>query len=520
MRRTQLVGMVIVVAVVGCGRGTGNTGAGATVVAASGDVVPSAISATSAATPLVQGSFAAVAKAVTPAVVAIESLQGPDTSGEDQEAGGQQQLPPGLLPPGLMPPGGRGGPGGDGDDGGSQMPRRALGSGFLVTADGLILTNNHVVADARQLTVGLSDRRIFPAKIIGRDPSTDVALIKIDGSQLPTLPLGDDSTVQVGDPVLAVGDPLGLDFTVTSGIISAKGRSGSLRGLFASTYAIVDFLQTDAVVNPGNSGGPLVDMQGRAIGINTAIASPTGVYAGYGFAVPISIARIVMDELQKYGRVRHPILGIAVQDVGPADAAAAGLHEIRGALVGGLTGPTSPAAKAGLAPGDVITAIDGHPVNRVSDLQRVIFGYQPGQTVTVDAMRFGARRTVKLTLEEPPPPGAARLASNDANGNSAASSHLGLGVSPITPDIAAQLQLPTGTTGVAVVRVDPAGPAAQQIAPGDIITAVLGPGTQHAVHSVDDLHQAVAHAANGVVSLLVYSPQAKGTRVVNVALAH
>jgi serine protease Do len=490
MRRVQLVAVLAMVGgAVGCGRGVGSPASVATV--ASGDLAPAAT-----VVPTDMASFATIAKAVTPAVVAIESVLGPDTT-----SGGEEEMRPS--------------PGENG--GGENAPRRALGSGFLVTSDGLILTNNHVVADSRTLTVGLSDRRIFKAKIIGRDPSTDVALIKIEGADLPTLPLGDDSTVQVGDPVLAVGDPLGLDFTVTSGLISAKGRRGSLRGLFASAYAVVDFLQTDAVINPGNSGGPLVDMHGRAIGINTAIASPTGVYAGYGFAVPISIARIVMDELQKYGRVRHPILGIAVQDVGPADAEAAGLHEIRGALVGGLTGPTSPAAKAGLAAGDVILAVDGHPVNRVSDLQRVIFGYQPGTTITIDATRFGARRTVKLTLGEPPD--QTQLAgAGAASGTGTASAHLGIGVAPLTPDLAGQLQLPAGATGLAVVRVDPTGPAARQLAPGDVITAVLGPGTQHPVHSIDDLHYAVDHASNGVVSLLVFSPQSNGSHVVNIAL--
>jgi len=450
-------------------------------------------------------TLAPLARQVTPAVVAIQSVFGPDSNEIANQGPG---LPPGFGPPGRSPFGAPFGPE-------ERQPTRGLGSGFIVSSDGYVLTNNHVVANAERVTVGLSDRRIFTARVIGHDPSTDVALVKIDASGLPTLPLGDDSTVQVGDAVMAVGNPLGLNFTVTSGIISAKGRSGSLRGLFTPKYAIVDFLQTDAVVNPGNSGGPLVDMAGRVVGINSAIASPTGVYAGYGFAVPISIARIVMDEIRKYGHVRHPILGITVQDVGPADAQAAGLKVIRGVLVGSVTDANSPAAKAGLAPGDVVMALDGHPVDRVSTLQRTLFGMQPGQTVTLDVMRFGTRRTVRVTLGEPA--GDAQVASSGGTSR-AGTARLGIGVAPVSPEIAAQLQLPSGMTGLLVERVDPVSPAANQLQPGDVITDALGPGRPKPIRTIDDLRDAVDHAPNGIVSLQVYSPQAQGTRVVNIQI--
>jgi serine protease Do len=365
--------------------------------------------------------------------------------------------------------------------------------------------------------VGFVDRRILPARVIGTDPSTDVALLKVEGSSFPTIPLGNDEAVQVGDQVLAVGNPLGLTFTVTSGIISAKGRSGSLTGLFESNYAVVDFIQTDAAINPGNSGGPLVDMQGRAIGINSAIASPTGVYAGYGFAIPISIARIVMDELRAHGRVRRAILGVSIQDVGPADAQAAGLREIRGVLVGGFTGTNSPARQAGLQLGDVITAINNRAVDRVSDLQRTIFGFQPGQRVSVTVQRFGTQRNFDITLGEAP---REQVATGDVARPGAPSSggQLGIAVEPLTPELARRLQVPNEISGLIVAQVSPSGPASGRLAEGDIITAVITSGRQRPIRSVEELRTELTRAGAVVVSLVVYSPQARGTRVVNIPL--
>jgi serine protease Do len=435
--------------------------------------------------PRITATLAPLAKQVTPAVVAIQSVFRPDSNAQFGSFGG-----------------------------GEPQPTEGLGSGFIVTSDGYILTNNHVVANATRVTVGLSDRRIFTAKVVGRDPSTEVALIKIDATDLPTLSLGDDSTVQVGDGVMAVGNPLGLNFTVTSGIISAKGRGGQLRDLFTPRYAVVDFLQTDAVINPGNSGGPLLDLQGRVIGINTAIASPTGSYAGYGFAVPVSIARIIMDELRKDGRAHHAILGVSVQDVGPADARAAGLNEIRGVLVGGVGDRSSPAAKAGLQAGDVIIAMNGRPVDRVSTLQRLLIDFQPGQTVSVDVQRFGSKRTLQVKLGEPPDEAQTTASGAGVTGGA----RLGVGVAPVTPDMIAQLQLPASTQGLIVERVDPSGPAAELLQPGDIITAALGAGAPRSIRTTEDLHNAISHAPRGVVSLQVYSVQLQTTRVVNIQL--
>src|SRR3984957_7841961 len=263
-------------------------------------------------------------------------------------------------------------------------------------------------------------------------------------------------------------------------------------------------------------------MHGRVIGINTAIASPTGVYAGYGFAVPISIAEIVMNELRTTGHVSHPILGVAVNDVGPADAAAAGLHEIRGGLIEGLSGPNSPAAKAGILPGDVLVSINNRQIDRVADLQRLVFGLKPGATVSVDVMRFGTSHTYQLTLGEPP--AATELSSGRSGhvaGGGVASQRLGVTVAAVTPAVAAQFGLAGGTEGLAVVRVNSSGPSLGVLFPGDIITAAIGAGARRPIRTIDDLQQAVAHPANGVVSLLVTRSPPNGapiTRVANIQL--
>src|ERR671933_1682222 len=231
-------------------------------------------------------------------------------------------------------------------------PMEASGTGFIVTKDGYILTNNHVVADADRVTVGLLDKRNFTARVVGRDATTDIAVVKIDATNLPVATLGDDEQARVGQWVLAIGNPLQLDFTVTAGIISSKGRS--LPGLLSTRYAITDYIQTDAAINPGNSGGPLVNIRGEVIGINSAIASQTGYYSGYGFAIPITLAKDVMSDLIAYGKVRRPVLGVTINDADADDAQAAGLSDIRGVKVEGFNpAEGSPAERAGLEPGDV-----------------------------------------------------------------------------------------------------------------------------------------------------------------------
>ncbi len=345
-------------------------------------------------------------------------------------------------------------------------------------------------------------------------------MIKIEASGLPTLALGNDATARVGEWVLAIGNPLALDFTVTAGIISAKNRSGaSLRGLFADQYAIVDYIQTDAAINPGNSGGPLVNSRGEVIGINSAIASPTGTYAGYGFAIPITLAKSVMDDLIEHGRVRRAIIGVSINDVTPEDAQAAGLKEIRGAIVQGFTpeGP-SPARDAGLEPGDVIIAINGEQVNRVSELQRIVRNLEPGQTVTVEAMRFGDRKSFRMKLAEAEQEErVARGSEAPAPPQDVAYDKIGLTVASLTADQVRQASLRDDERGVIVTDVDLSGPAYGRIGPLFVITNVLHPQEKR-IRTAKDLESVLSAARSGdIVSLLTYDlrdPQ-KSTRVVN-----
>ncbi len=460
-------------------------------------------------------AFVSIAEHVTPAVVSIQTARDP------RQVDGSSPRMRGRVPPGL-------------EDFFQQFgtprpePEEASGSGFIVTPDGYILTNNHVVADADRVTVTLDDHRVFKAKVIGRDPTTDVAVIRIDAHDLPVVNMGDDSQTRVGEWVLAFGNPLGLDFTVTAGIVSAKGRGGrDLAGLMRNQYSISDFIQTDAAINPGNSGGPLVNIQGEVVGINSAIASPTGYYSGYGFAIPITLAKSVMDDIIKYGKVRRAVLGIAIADVDPDDAGAAGLKTIEGVKVGGFTPSdgSSPAQKAGLEAGDIIVAADGKPVDRVSTLQRIVRMHQPGQTLALAVVRFGTRKTFDVKLTEAP--GEDQIAQRDAHADDAAggasTEKLGITVEPVSSDLAREASIPDADRGLRVTEVAGSGPAHNKLFPNDIVVAVLYPEPRHAVHSMDDLQSALAKAKAGdYVSLLVYrmGPQGQAgiTQVVSLRL--
>lgn len=374
-----------------------------------GTVSPTAIA------PLVetQNAFAAVAQSVTPAVVSIH------IEGQRPVSQRMQEMPdlPDLRQFGFPDMGGapHRGRGNRGQDQENQVIH-ASGSGFIVSPDGMILTNNHVVADANKVTVILSDRREFDAKVVGRDPTTDVAVIKIDGHNLPTVPLGNDETARVGDWVLAIGNPLGLDFTVTQGIISAKGRGG-LAGLYDSPYAVVDNLQTDAPINPGNSGGPLVNVRGEVVGMNSAIASPTGSYAGYGFAIPVTLVKDVMNQIVQNGHVRRGILGLELREVTQKDAQSdklsqGGVAQIRGALVADFPQDgASPAKTAGIEKGDIIVNADGRDIDHVATLQRVIRSEKPGDVVSLTLVRQGVEKTVHVKLADAPTDPQPKLAA-------------------------------------------------------------------------------------------------------------
>ena len=461
--------------------------------------------------------FASIADKATPAVVSIQV----DTKSRAPARLRGQQIPPGAIPPGMQQFFDFGQP--------QQRPsvQEASGSGFIVTKDGYILTNNHVITGedrttvADRISVKLLDGRVFTAKVVGHDPSTDVAVLKIDGSNFPTIPLGDDTKARVGDWVIAIGNPLGvLDFTVTAGIVSAKNRS--LPGLLGNDhYAISDLLQTDAAINPGNSGGPLVNTSGEVIGINNAIASETGYYAGYGFAVPITLAKKVMDDLIAHGHVRFGILGVAISEVDADAAAVAKLDHVYGVLVQGFNPdtPDNPARKAGLEEGDVIISADGQPADRVSSLQRVIRNHAPGEIVHLEFVRYGKKMTADVKLAERPSDSTATVASNSATStNGVSGTKLGATIAPLPPVD----QRPPGfpNHGVLVTDVVSLGPSfgPGKLSPGMVITEVLYPTPRRAINSVADLQSVLnSMKAGDYISLNVALPDGKGGVVNSVA---
>lgn len=470
-------------------------------------------------------AFEAVADHARPAVVSIETERfakaRPTSSQRGGRGRGQQQLPPGIedffrqfdnQPP-------------------SDQPEEASGSGFIVSADGYILTNNHVVADADKVTVTLYDKRVFEnAKVVGRDPTTDVAVIKIEGKDLPTLQLGDDAKARVGQWVLAIGNPLQLNFTVTAGIVSAKGRnqSGLLNPRGDNPYAITDYIQTDAAINPGNSGGPLLNIRGDVIGINSAIASGTGYYAGYGFAIPITLAKQVMDDLIKYGKINRAVVGVSLSEVTAADARAAGLSQIGGAFVQAFNPETnSPAQKAGIEVGDVIVAAAGHQVDQVSTLQRIIRGFKPGDMVDVDVMRFGQKKTFKVKLGAPAEPtatvadrgdeGAPGTVSNDIG--SRQYDKLGISVGNLPAELAQRQKVaPEYRNGLLITNVSPKGPSWRKLFQQEVIVGVLSP-VKKDIKTAEDLQSVLSGLKGGdVVSLKVYDIPNAQTRVVSIAV--
>jgi serine protease Do len=404
--------------------------------------------------------------------------------------------------------------------------RQGSGTGFITSRDGYILTNNHVVADADRVTVKLLDNREFNARVVGRDPNTDVAVIKIDADNLPAVSFGSSEAARIGDWVLAFGNPLGFTFTVTSGIVSAKGRQ--LRGLQDPDvqYSIQDFIQTDAAINPGNSGGPLVNMNGEVIGINSAIASSTGLYAGYGFAIPINLARRVMDDLISKGRVDRAILGIGISDARPEDAEYAGLREIKGVLVGSYSSDDSPARSAGILPGDIIVAVNDTSVDHVAQLQQMVGFRRPGEHVRVTVVRHengrsGVRRTFDVRLIA----ADARTARTASNSDSSAApsemeGRLGLRIDALPANYITRARLTDAEQGVLVTDVEDGGPAFQRIAsPDEGGPEIILQINDMRVRTPDDFKRALRAApAGSVVQLRVMNlaANAKPTRIVNI----
>jgi serine protease Do len=370
---------------------------------------------------------------------------------------------------------------------GNPPPVRGAGSGFIVSPDGYILTNTHVVADAETVTVRLTDRREFQAKVIGADERTDVAVIKISATNLPIVKLGDPSRIKPGQWVLAIGSPFGFENTVTAGIISATSRS-----LPNDNY--VPFIQTDVAVNPGNSGGPLFNMAGEVIGINSQIFSRTGGFMGLSFAIPIDVARNVEEQLIRTGRVVRGRIGVTIQDLNAQLAESFGLDRPRGALVSSVE-KDGPAAHAGIQPGDVILGVGGHAIDHYGELSGAIAAMKPGSDATLSVWRNGKEQAVSVRiaeLREQQPALASR--GRPAGGSGAKPGAFGLTVRPLNPQEKEQ----AGTQGSLVVEEVTGAAAAAEIQPGDIILGVNG----KRVHNVAELEQAAKSAGKSVALLI------------------
>ena len=373
---------------------------------------------------------------------------------------------------------------------GEQPPpsrQRSLGSGFIISADGYIITNNHVVGDAAKITVRLSDKEEYAAKVIGTDDRTDIALIKINAQHpLPTVPLGTSATLEVGDWVMAIGDPFGLEETVTAGIVSAKGRV-----LGAGPYD--NFIQTDASINPGNSGGPLLNLKGEVVGINSAIFSQSGGNIGIGFAIPVDLAKSIITQLKDKGKVTRGWLGVAIQEVTPALAKSFGLKEPTGALVAEVT-KDGPADQAGLERGDIITSFNGTPVKDSRELPTLVAQTPVGEKVDVTVLRGGKEKTVTVKLGQLPESQAEAEQSEESKEN------WGLTVADLTADLAHRFQLEHESKGVVVTDVEAGSPAELAgLQPGDVIEEI----NRQPIKSVEDFNKAMADAKDKNTLLLL-----------------
>jgi serine protease Do len=423
--------------------------------------------------------FASIAKAVTPAVVTVQTSSrvrppqfpffgdpfGPFGMDPFREFFFRRELPDNDDPqaPRRQTPRPRQTPESRG-----RLQPSGLGSGVIVSPDGYILTNNHVVDGAEKVEVVLNDRRSFTARIVGADPPSDVAVLKIDGSGFPTLPLGDSNRVEVGDLVLAVGNPLGVGQTVTMGIISAKSRT--TRGGFGSG-SYEDFLQTDAAINRGNSGGALVNLKGELIGIPSQILSQTGGSIGIGFAIPTTMARNVMDQLLKDGKVRRGKLGVTIGDLTPDLAAQFNYKGTQGALVQDVEAG-QPAERAGVKPGDIITEFQGQRIDDSARLRNLVAQAVPGSTVRFKVWRDGAERELTATLAEMDPKAVSSSGTRGQSGP-AGGALSGVRVENLTPETTRRLNLPQTARGVVITEVDPdSGAADAGLQRGDVIEDV------------------------------------------------
>jgi Do/DeqQ family serine protease len=436
----------------------------------------------------VRTSYADVVQKTSPAVVRIEAEikarqpQQPQQFNLDDFFNSPQQPPQGQ---------GRG----------QQQPptQRGLGSGVIVSADGTILTNNHVVEGAEKITVLMSDDKTHDARIVGLDEASDLAVLKIEAMNLPFLNLGNSDNVRVGDVVLAIGNPLGIGQTVTAGIISAKGRRTGL-----SDGSFEDFLQTDAPINRGNSGGALVNLNGELIGINSQILSSGGAGGGsigIGFAIPSNMSKSVMEQLVANGRVRRGLLGINIQEITEDNKEFFNLKDTKGVLISQVT-PGSAAEKAGLKRDDIVVAINGEPIDDRNVLRNKVAGTLPGTEIRVKIVRDGQEQEISVMLDELNPEAAKSEQPNESNNQekSPGGGKLGLNLQPVTPNLLRQLEMPADTTGVIVTDVDQGGAAARAgIARGDVILTI----NRQPVAALDEVQTALDKAGDKPILLLV-----------------
>ena len=429
------------------------------------------------------GSFAPIVQKVAPSVVEVDVT----SRGERPELSDEQRD---LFRHFF----GRGGNPGQPNPGG-QMPRQhGLGSGVIVSPDGYILTNNHVVKDATEILVALSDGQKFPAKVIGTDPKTDVALIKIKAEHLPALTFADSSETAVGDVVLAIGNPFGLSQTVTQGIVSAKDRA-------TAADMDEDFIQTDAAINPGNSGGALVDTEGRLVGINAEILSRTGGNQGIGFAIPSNLCQWVMTGLVKNGRVERGFMGVSIQNLTPALAQDFKLDRINGALVADVS-MGGPADKAGFKSGDVIREYNGQPVKDATQLKLQVAQTAPGTKVPVSLVREGETKSFDVTVRNQPH--EAKLA--EGNATDKADGHkealAGVAVADLDRSVRAQVNVPEQIQGAVITEISPNSPAAEAgLHEGDVITEI----NHHAIKNAQDAVSATENPTSNETLVKIWS---------------
>ena len=452
----------------------------------------------------------AVAARVTPAVVnvSVTARVTPGQEDDDDQAQGQDQepgIPHGAIPPGLQQffgPFGRG----------QMMPQQpqiehGIGSGIIISPDGYIVTNNHVIQGATQIRVTLNDRRVLPAKLIGADKLTDLAVIRIDAKNLPSIAWGDSSKLHPGQTVLAFGSPFGyFQFSVTRGIVSALNRPNPYSD---DPRKPGDYIQTDAAINQGNSGGPLVNAHGELVGINTFIISSSGSFAGAGFAIPSQIVRSTAEALIKDGTVHHGYLGISMNDVTPENSSFFNLPDASGAIVSQVT-PDSPAGRAGLKSGDVLRELNGEKIVNGGALQVAVSEAAPGNTISLGIIRDGKPETVKVKVGEFHNNNA-EVADN--SGSSSQRGKLGLAVDNISPEMRQQLNIPAQVTGAAIENVRPGSPAEDAgLTQGDVILEV----NRHPVTSADKFISEVHAAPAGKdILLLVWSRGGTTYRVVH-----